>query len=127
MFTIRSESIALIEGMKAALKHLEGVTTKLIIYCDNLHALQLIDQVQSNSPKTKNEDLREEFRKLLKNFNYIETRHVKAHTYNREPRYYMNRWCDINSRRQRKYLGQRPIRNILYGKAGFLEAKQTRP
>lgn len=124
--TAKSELAALVYGMTEAVKHMDGGYTKLIVYCDNLVCIDALRYGLHSSHAVHFKEEFEELIRLGRKFSEVEARHVKAHTKRFGSRFYMNRWCDINARRQRRYKGLRPIREQLYGKAGFIEAAKTR-
>jgi len=125
-----AELTALEAGLKEAVQYAD-LKTHLIIYCDNMVVLNIVNANFIEKTKRKYVDAIERLAVYTRQFGSVETRHVKAHTDTRghqghaPKKYHMNRWCDINARRQRKYLGQKPIRNDLYGFKGMREAEQT--
>ena len=124
--TFEAEFRSLYAGLQEAKNHL-GENTKLIVYCDNEVCLRVIDdRFSHNKARNKYLPYIEKAKLLTSKFSEVETRHVKAHTLrSNQKKYYMNRWCDINARRQMRYLGRKPIREKLYGLAGKAEAKST--
>lgn len=99
----KAEIVAALSALKIISGRNYPKGTKLIYYCDNTTALQVL--TDTFTPKTRAKYLGAiEMAKELIGELEIETRHVPAHTgRTEEKRYYLNKWCDINARAMMKH------------------------
>lgn len=78
--------------------------TKLIYYCDNMSVINILNGKPNDAAVKKHADSTRLINMLLSKFTEVEARHVPAHTKRKDmKRFYMNDWCDLNSRAMRKY------------------------
>lgn len=103
-----SSTLAEVEAMMEAMRFIAvreyPPNTTLIIYCDNMHVIKLLNGGIVNKKsieKYKNE--LETIAAATAQFVEVDARHVRGHTKGELKRYYMNDWCDKNSRSMRRH------------------------
>lgn len=101
-----SSTAAELMAMEAALRAVNKrgviIGSKLIYYCDNKTALDVLTGVNT---KVRWSYYISKFKKYLQPFSSVDARWVKAHTDGEEKRHYMNRWADNNAKSMR-YTGE---------------------
>ena len=99
----KAEIVAALSALKVINSRNYPKGTKVIYYCDNTTALQVIDDSFADRTRKRYLGAIEMAKELIGDLE-IETRHVPSHTGKTDmKRYYLNKWCDINARAMMRY------------------------
>lgn len=99
----KAEIVAALSALKRVAGRNYPPGTKIIYYCDNTTALQVISDTFATRTRERYIGAIEMAKEFIGDME-IETRHVPAHTgKDEQKRYYLNRWCDFNARAMMKY------------------------